>query len=188
MANGIDEPKWVAFRPNGKHGGSRRSLGAGTKHSGAGVRFETLVQVRHYADDLHGSRAGADQDSLADRVFPIRISRPQTARQAFINDRHRRRARDISRIELAPPPKWNLQRAEICWSDVLYDPERPLVQFQWRLLRELHGSPGEARQGKRQCHRGAADAGHRLYSSDKGLIECRPLLVRVIARWRQRNL
>ena len=85
------------------------------------------MQIRDDADNLHGLRAGADQNALADRVLPVRISRPEAAHQAFINDRHRRGAQDISRSELAAPPQWNLQCAEICWGDELYDPEPALV-------------------------------------------------------------
>ncbi len=79
----------------------------GAKKSRPGVRVEALVHVRHYANDLLGLRTGSDENELADRVQTVRISRPEAARQALVNDGHRRGAQDISRGELLSPLQWN---------------------------------------------------------------------------------
>jgi hypothetical protein len=122
-----------------------------TRHSWTRFILEALVQVRHYADDLHWLRTGADEDALGSGFAPSE-KRPEAARQTFIDDRDRRDARDILGCELTAQPQWNLECAEMSWTDLLYNPERPFVQLQRRLIRPLQRSSSKACQGKSQCY------------------------------------
>jgi len=85
------------------------------------------VHIRHDADDFHGLRAGANQDSLADGIQSVWISRPQPPRKALIDHHDGRCGGDISGRELPASPWWNFKRAEIIRGDQLDDPEQPLA-------------------------------------------------------------